>query len=54
MDNLNEGLNDREKLLNELRFFLRYENELIEDGWYSESDFYKIVFEIIKELAKML
>ena len=47
-----EGLNDREELLNELRFFLRYEEELIGDGWYSESDFYEIVFELIKELAK--
>ena len=28
-----EGLNDREELLNELRFFLRYEDELIGHGW---------------------
>ena len=49
-----EGLKDREELLNELRFFLRYEEQLIADDWYSELDFLEIVYEIVTELAELL
>lgn len=53
MFNKGEGLKDREELLNELRFFLRYEEELILDGWYSESDFLEIINELILQLADL-
>lgn len=48
------GLNDREELLNWLRFFLRYEQQLLEEGWLSESDFIETVEEIIKDYASKL
>lgn len=54
MDIVDEGLNDREELLNELRFFLRYEEQLIREGWYSESDFKEIIERIIKDYAILL
>lgn len=48
-----EGLNDREDYLDTLRFFLRYESELIFEEWYSRADFNEIVRELIIELAKL-
>lgn len=46
-----KGLNDRVELLNELRFYLRNEQKLVNNGWMSESDFIKAVEEIIREYA---
>lgn len=53
MSDVEEGLNDREDLLNYLRFLLRYENELIEDEWYSKSDFFEEVDKTINRLAEL-
>lgn len=49
-----KGLNDRIELLNQLRFYLRNEQRLISEGWLSESDFLKIVEEIVREYASIL
>lgn len=49
-----KGLNDRVELLNELRFYLRNEQRLIEEGWLTESDFFEIVEEIIREYAAFI
>ena len=53
MSDVEDGLNDREELLDYLRFLLRYEDELINDGWYSESDFYEEVFKTINRLSEL-
>ncbi len=49
-----KGLNDRIELLNQLRFYLRNEQRLISEGWLSESDFLRIVEEIVREYASIL
>lgn len=49
-----KGLNDRVELLDQLRFYLRYEKQLLEEGWLTESDFFEIVEEIIREYAALL
>ena len=49
-----KGLNDRVELLDQLRFYLRYEKQLLEEGWLTESDFFEIVEEIIREYAANL
>ncbi len=49
-----KGLNDRVELLNELRFYLRHEKRLLEEGWMTESDFLKVVERIIKDYAILL
>ncbi|WP_286140503.1 hypothetical protein [Duncaniella freteri] len=46
-----KGLKDRVELLEQLRFYFRYEQTLLNEGWVSESDFFKIVDEIIREYA---
>ena len=46
-----KGLKDRVELLEQLRFYYRYEQTLLNEGWVSESDFFKIVDEIIREYA---
>lgn len=48
------GLNDRIELLNQLRFYLRNEQRLLEEGWLTESDFLETVEEIIREYAALL
>lgn len=52
--NNDEGLKDREELLNELRLFFRYEEMLIREGWYSESDFMKAIERIIRDYSILL
>lgn len=55
MDNNNdEGLKDRDELLNELRFIFRYEEALIRNGCYSESDFKEAVERILKDYLILL
>ena len=49
-----KGLNDRIEILNELRFYLRYEQKLLEEGWMTESDFFEIVDRLIREYAAIL
>lgn len=47
-----EGLNDREEMLDHLRFLLRYEKEILEDGVvFSESEFYDELFGTIIMIA---
>ena len=48
------GLNDRIELLNQLRFYLRNEQRLLEEVWMTESDFLETVEEIIREYAALL
>jgi len=50
-----EGLNDREEMLDHLRFLIRYEKEILEDGViFSESEFYEELFATILMLADEL
>ena len=49
-----KGLNDRVELLNELRFYLRNEQKLLSEGWMDESDFVKVVEEIVREYAAII
>lgn len=44
-----EGLKAREEMLNELRFFFRYEEQLIEYGWYTKDGFSDAVTTVILE-----
>ena len=48
-----EGLNDREEMLDHLRFLIRYEEEILEDGiLYSESEFYDELYSTITMIAE--
>ena len=38
-----------EDLTNNLRFLFRYEEQLIQEGWYTESEFLQAVLEAIEE-----
>ncbi len=50
-----EGLNDREEMLDHLRFLIRYEEEILNDGEiYSESEFYDELFSTIIMIAEDL
>ena len=50
-----EGLNDREEMLDHLRFLIRYEKEILEDGViFSESEFYAELVATILMLADEL
>lgn len=49
-----KGLNDRVELLRELEFYLRNADRLLNEGWFSESDFLEAVEEIIREYATLL
>jgi hypothetical protein len=47
-----EGLNDREEMLDHLRFLIRYEEEILDDGEiFSESEFYDELFSTIIMIA---
>lgn len=52
MFNLMKGLKAREEMLNELRFLFRNEDQLIKEGWLSESEFFDSVVEIVLEAVK--
>ena len=54
MFDLIDGLNDREEMLDYLRFLFRNEKELIEDGWFSESEFFEEVYSTVVVLAEEL
>ncbi|TGY35509.1 hypothetical protein [Bacteroides caecimuris] len=49
-----EGLKDRKRILGELSSLLRFEEQLLQDGWYSESDFVDEVKRLVLELAELL
>ena len=50
-----EGLNDREEMLNHLRFLIRYEKKILEDEMiFTESEFYEELFSTIVMIADYL
>lgn len=49
-----KGLNDRVEILNQLRFYFRYEQKLLDEGWMTESDFFEVVEQLIKEYVSIL
>ncbi|WP_154670863.1 hypothetical protein [Parabacteroides goldsteinii] len=54
MIDLMEGFKGREEMLDYLRFLFRNEKELIEDGWFSESEFFEEVYSTVVVLAEEL
>ncbi len=44
-----EELKALEDLTDNLRFLFRYEEQLIQEGWYTESEFLQAVLEAIEE-----
>ena len=52
MIDLMEGFKGREEMLDYLRFLFRNEKELIEDGWFSESEFFEEAYSSVAVLAK--
>ncbi len=52
MFNKVEGLNDREEMPDHLRFLIRYEEEILDDGViFSESEFYEELYATILMIA---
>ena len=49
-----EGLKDRDEVLEEMRSLFRYEDELLKGNWYSETDFVEEVVALAKELLDIL
>ena len=50
-----EGLNDREEMLDHLRFLIRYEEQILDAGTiFSESEFYDELFSVIVMIADEL
>ena len=45
-----EGLKDRDEVLEEMRSLFRYEDELLKGNWYSETAFVEEVVALAKEL----
>lgn len=52
MYNFVKGLKARENMLNELRFLFRNEDQLIKEGWLSESEFFDTVVETVLDAVK--
>ncbi len=53
MFNKVEGLNDREEMLDHLRFLIRYEKRILESGFFSsESEFYDELYSTIIMIAE--
>lgn len=52
MFDLVEGLNDREEMLDNLRFLIRYEKEILKDEMiFTESEFYEELYATILMIA---
>ena len=51
LDTFNE-LKSLEDLTENLRFLFRYEEQLIQEGWYTELEFLEAVLEAIEEWQK--
>ncbi|GEM_PF-6511790 len=49
-----EGLNGREEYLEDLRFLLRHEEDLLKEGWYSKEDLDKLINEDCKGIVDSL
>ena len=54
MIDLMGGFKGREEMLDYLRFLFRNEKELIEDGWFSASEFFEEVYSTVVVLAEEL
>lgn len=54
MCNDEKGLNDREEYLQDLRFLLRHEDQLIEEGWYTREDLDELINEDCKGIVDTL
>lgn len=49
-----EGLNGREAYLQDLRFVLRHENELLSEGWLTQEDLDELINEDCKGIVDAL
>lgn len=49
MFNTLKGLKAREEMLDNLRFLFRYEDQLKQEGWYSDSEFFEEVVNVFLE-----
>lgn len=49
-----EDLNGRDEYLEDLRFLLRHEEQLIEDEWYTQEDLDKLINEDCKGIVDAL
>lgn len=47
-----KGLKAREEMMENLRFLFRYEEQLLEEGWYSETEFQQAVVDAFLEAIK--
>ena len=52
MIDLLKGLKAREELLDNLRFLFRYEDQLKQEGWYSDSEFFEEVISVFLEAVE--
>lgn len=53
MYNKEEGLKDREEYLQDLRFLLRHEDQLLQEGWYTREDLDELSMRTVKESLKL-
>ena len=54
MCNKEEGLKDREEYLQDLRFLLRHEDQLLQEGWYTREDLDELINEDCKGIVETL
>lgn len=54
MYNKEEGLKDREEYLQDLRFLLRHEAQLLQEGWYTREDLDELINEDCKGIVETL
>ena len=52
MYNKEEGLKDREEYLQDLRFLLRHEDQLLQEGWYTREDLDELINEDCKGIVE--
>lgn len=54
MYNKEEGLKDREEYLQDLRFLLRHEDRLLQEGWYTRENLDELINEDCKGIVETL
>lgn len=54
MYNKEEGLKDLEEYLQDLRFLLRHEDQLLQEGWYTREDLDELINEDCKGIVETL
>lgn len=54
MYNKEEGLKNREEYLQDLRFLLRHEDQLLQEGWYTREDLDELINEDCKGIVETL